>query len=174
MQDFTHVFLFYFLAIASIIAASVTALSRNLVTAAFALFVALLAQSGFFIMLGADFLAIVQVVVYVGGILTLLLFGILLTNRNIGAVSGQEETGSRTPAILAGLLLLILILMGVGSSGWLSASAPVASEVAAFAPKTSELGAQLVSKHLLAFELAGMLLLAALLGAAFLVRKRDA
>jgi NADH-quinone oxidoreductase subunit J len=170
-QSVSFVFVFYFLAIAAVGGSAVTALSRNLVNAAFALFVALVAQAGFFFLLGSDFLGVVQVVVYVGGILTLLLFGILLTNRDIGTVSGVEETGKRSPALLAGGALAVLLLFALGAaSAWREAPAKVAGSLA---PKTSEIGAALLSRHMLAFELTGMLLLAALLGAAYLVRRRE-
>jgi NADH:ubiquinone oxidoreductase subunit 6 (subunit J) len=173
-QSVAFVFMFYFLALATLGAAAVTALSRNLVTAAFALFVALLGQSGFFLLLGSDFLGVVQVVVYVGGILTLLLFGILLTNRDIGSVSGVEETAKRTPALIAGGGLLALLIFALGASAWRVPTPSVeGAAVAAYSPKTVEIGANLLSRHLLAFELSAMLLLAALLGAAYLVRRRD-
>lgn len=174
MDSPSYALIFYAISGVTILAGAVTAFSRNLVTAAFALFIALMGMSGLFILLGSDFLAVVQVVVYVGGILTLLLFGILLTNRNIGQVSGIEESADRTPSLILGLLLLGGLLIGLLSTDWFTITGPPEGTAAtAWAPKISDIGALLLSRHLLAFELAGMLLLAALLGAAYLVRRRD-
>lgn len=174
MDSPSYALVFYVLATVTVLAGAVTAFSRNLVTAAFALFIALMGLSGLFVMLGSDFLAVVQVVVYVGGILTLLLFGILLTNRNIGQVSGIEESSDRTPSLILGLMLLGGLLIGILSTDWMFVTAPPEAVAAtAWSPKISDIGALLLSRHLLAFELAGMLLLAALLGAAYLVRRRD-
>jgi NADH:ubiquinone oxidoreductase subunit 6 (subunit J) len=64
-----------------IVSATVAAFARNIVNAAYSLFFTLLGMAGFYILLGSDFLAVTQVIVYVGGILVLLMFGVLLTNR---------------------------------------------------------------------------------------------
>jgi len=172
MESTTYDIVFYLIAVVTLVSGAVAALSKNLVTAAFALFIMLMGQSGLFAMLGADFLAIVQVVVYVGGILTLLLFGILLTNRTIGSVSGIEETESKLPAMIAGLCTLMLILFAIGTTNFASYYTP-AMDSGRYLPKTTEFGALLLSRHVLVFEISGVLLLAALLGAAYLVRRRE-
>lgn len=165
---------FYLLSVLTLVSAAMATFARSVVTSAFALFFTLVGLSGYFILLGSDFLAIVQVVVYVGGILTLLLFGILLTNRSYKGVSGEQETASRLPGlVLAGLLMVLLVgSLAIGDLG--RTVPPKAPLQAAYAPKTSEMGAQLLSRHLLTFELAGLTLLGALLGAAYLVRRKDA
>jgi NADH-quinone oxidoreductase subunit J len=169
----TFIIVFYLLTFMTLVSGAMATFAKNIVTAAYALFFTLLGLSGYFVLLGSDFMAVVQVVVYVGGILTLLLFGILLTNRSYRQVSGEQETANRLPAIILGIFTLGIVLTAVFLGDFYNVVPVEHPDVPAFAPKTSELGAYLLSRHLLAFELAGMTLLGALLGAAYLVRKKD-
>jgi len=171
----TFALIFYGVAALTVASAALATFARNIVTAAYALFFMLLGLSGFFMLLGSDFMAVVQVVVYVGGILTLLLFGILLTNRTYRNVSGEQETANRAPGIILGLLVMILLFSAISLADFSAhAKAGEHPNLPHHMGKTSEIGAQLLSRHSISFELAGMTLLGALLGAAYLVRKKDA
>ena len=77
----TGALIWYFLAVITVIAASVVAFSRSVMHCGMALLFALLGVCTMYVFLGADFLAITQVVVYVGGILVLILFAVMMTNR---------------------------------------------------------------------------------------------
>ena len=116
--------------------------------------------------LGADFLAITQVVVYVGGILVLLLFGILLTNRNLEfIVLGGRRSYVVGTILGAGLLTLVMAILQLAT--WHNSPTPVTPGT------TTAMGYMLLANYLLAFEFSSLTLLAALIGASYLVRGRD-
>jgi NADH-quinone oxidoreductase subunit J len=147
--------------------ACVAALSRSIVQAAFALFFTLLGIAGYYVLLGSGFLAITQIIIYVGGILVLLMFGILLTNRPL------QRDQKDSPALYAvgatvGLFLLALIESIIVLVPW-----PMATALSEPASDVRPLGRLLITKYLLPFELAGMTLLLCLVGAAYLVRRRE-
>ncbi len=140
-------------------------LGRNLVHCAFALVATLVGVAVFYVFLGADFLAGAQVLIYVGGILTLLLFGVMLTNRiynlNISTGAVQVFPG----AVAAGLVFAVLVWI-IRSVDW------NAMDTGDPGPTSEPLGKLLVGDYLLPFEIASVLLLIALMGAAMLVRRR--
>ena len=76
---------FWLLTAVVLLSAAVAAFARSIVQAAYALFFTLLGMAGYYALLGSGFLAITQVIIYVGGILVLLMFGVLLTNRPLEA-----------------------------------------------------------------------------------------
>jgi NADH:ubiquinone oxidoreductase subunit 6 (subunit J) len=162
---------FVVLAALVLISAAVAALAPRIVHAAFALMACFFGVAGIYALLGADFVALAQVIVYVGGILVLLVFGILLTGRLKGAL-GLETPTRAWPAILAGSLLFLGLALALRSSTFPgTAVQPGASQ-----PTTAPLGRALLdpSQYLAPFELVSVLLLAALVGAAYLARRRRA
>ncbi len=138
--------------------------SRNLVYSAVGLFFTLFGIAGLYVFLWADFMAGVQVMVYVGGILVLILFGIMLTHR-ISSVNISH--GSMHRGLGGGIAILILVGLAylIQSTPW--------KQVAAMEPESTvhEIGTQIMTGYLLPFEVASVLLLAALIGAAVLSRK---
>jgi len=140
--------------------------ARSIVHAAFALFFTLLGMAGYYFLLGADFLGITQVIIYVGGILVLLLFGVLLTSRSLDQLQLRGRR-SYIAAGLAGAALLALLLAAVVFGPWKSAQPAIPEQTAA------PLGRLLLTDYLLAFEFSSVTLLAALIGAAYLVRRRE-
>lgn len=170
---------FWLITLVVVGSAALAAFARNIVQAAYALFFTLLGVAGYFAILGSSFLAITQVVIYVGGILVLLMFGVLLTNRPLQAkVTG--ELGRYAIATIAGGILLVGALgYIVFNTPWMvSGSAPAVPK-----PETAAIGNMLLGAgqagpgvqtyYLLPLELAGMLLLLCLLGAAYLVRRQE-
>ncbi len=156
--------LFYMVAAFTVACAFGVALSRNVVYSAFALMGALFGTAGMFAFLGADFVAVVQVLVYVGGILVLTLFAIMLTHQ-ISEVQVSNRSVAALPAailvacVAAGLLLAIL------RAPW------HVVDVAAPQPTTYAIGELFLGRFLLPFELASIVLLTALVGAIVLSRK---
>jgi NADH:ubiquinone oxidoreductase subunit 6 (subunit J) len=148
--------------------ATVAALSRSIVQAAFALFFTLLGMAGYYVLLGSGFLAITQIVIYVGGILVLLMFGILLTNRPMQ----REKAGSlrlyAIAIVVAGAFFLAVLAHVIVTVPWTSAASPGTPP-----GDVRPIGRLLFDRYLLAFEVAGMTLLLCLIGAAYLVRRRD-
>lgn len=140
--------------------------SRRLVQAGFSLFFVLMAQAGLYVVAEAPFVAAAQIIVYVGGVLILLLFGVMFTARE-GAL-GEPATGllQQMPGALLALGLLALLLW-VFPSGVL----PTPAEADLLNGNTERLGIALITDYLLPFEVLSVLLLAALVGAAYISRR---
>jgi len=153
----------------AVASALVAAFSRRIVRAANALFFTLFAMAGYYVLLGADFMAIVQVVVYIGGILALVLFGVLLTNRSTSQVSLEPRTLAVAGA-LAALALFIILLASIMKTDWNMLVNPTPPDIV---PTTRTLGHLLLGAYLLPFEFISLTLLIALLGALYLVRRED-
>jgi len=159
---------FYAFALVAVGSAAVVVFSRNIVHAAFALLFTFFAVAGLYVLLHADFLAVTQVLVYVGGILVLLLFGVMLTTR---AVNVDLRTGTMQvwPARFL-LAVLAGTLGGIFYATWKATdAAPPPQETT-----TAMIGTELMTSWLLPFEVASVILLVALLGAAFIARRRRA
>ena len=162
--------LFVVLAAAAVLSALVAATAPRIFYAAVGLLGTLIAVAGLYALLGADFVAVTQVVVYVGGILILLVFAILLTGRVLDRVGLAPRASMLVPAIAAALVFLGLAL-AITSTKWGEATALADPQ-----PTTAAIGRVLLDpqRYLVPFELASILLLAALVGAAYLVRRRRA
>jgi NADH-quinone oxidoreductase subunit J len=157
---------FWLLATLIVVSATVAAFARSVVNAAYALFVSLLTTAGIYALLDADFLAVTQVVIYVGGILVLLLFGILLTNRSLeDLISSSRRPFWVGTAIAAGVFAILLTILT--SAYW--PVRPLLAQV----PTTAPLGVLLLQKYVVAFEFSSLTLLAALIGASYLVRRKE-
>ena len=158
---------FLFAVISSIVIASAlwVVVSKNLIHAAVSLLVTLFGIAGLYIFLYADFIAATQIMVYVGGILVLIIFGVMLTNK-IENATISSKTHNKIPGILFSGLLLLMQLYAIFNTSWL---------VNDNAPKDNtimDIGNLLLGKYLLPFEVVSILLLAALIGAAMLSRKK--
>jgi len=158
---------FYALGAVIVISCGIVVFARDIVHSVFALFFTLLAVAGLFALLGADFLAVTQVVVYVGGILVLLLFGILLTGR-MPLVLGLTTQRTYWLATLAGAVVFAIVLAIVTGNEWAPPGGQTEPQ-----PTVEALGKLLLGRYLFPFEFASLTLLAALIGAAYLVRRDD-
>mgnify|MGYP001020690759 CR=1 FL=1 len=174
-----------FLAIAGpgLVMALLTVLSRNLIHAALYLVAFFFVVACLFVMLEAEFLAAMQVLVYVGAVAILLLFGIMLT-RNI---QGDETTRTKAivvvpaGAIALGLLAVLVLTIArepgmPGRAAWSSGArrppSAADSPTALLPPRAptinnmaKTIGDELMGRHVVAFELAGLLLTVAVVGA---------
>src|SRR3990172_9591644 len=108
----TYDIIFYLFAAVTLVSAFFVVTNRNIVHSAFYLLFTFFGVAGIYVMLGADFVAIVQLIVYVGGILILLLFGVMLTNK-ITSVDIKSGAWQIIPSIIgvalfAGFLISIL------------------------------------------------------------------
>ncbi|MCX7875584.1 MAG: NADH-quinone oxidoreductase subunit J [Melioribacteraceae bacterium] len=156
--------LFYLFAIITLVSAGFVVTTRNVIYSAFFLLFTFFGVAGIYVLLAADFIAVVQIMVYVGGILILLLFGVMLTNK-ITNVDIRTGTGNLLPASIAVGLLMGALVSVMIYTGWKVQPGEV--------PDTSikQLGALLITDYLLIFELLGILLLIALIGAASIARR---
>jgi NADH-quinone oxidoreductase subunit J len=156
---------FYVFALITVVSAVIVVFSRNIMYAAFSLMFTFFGVAALYVLLHADFLAVTQVLIYVGGILVLLLFGVMLTNKviSVDIKTGAFQTGPAlvVTAIVAGTLA------GLFYSAW-RAMPPTAEPTKV--TTTTGIGEALMTSYVLPFEVASVILLVALIGAAFMAR----
>lgn len=143
-------------------------LHRSVVHSAFSLLGTLLGVAGLYLLLGADFLAVTQVLLYAGGILVLILFGLMLTPADPTELRLARVGGA---ALLVGGGAALFAARLSGLARWHAAPA---AELPEPAPTATEIGLELLRRDswLLPFELASVILLAALVGAVYIARRR--
>jgi NADH-quinone oxidoreductase subunit J len=155
--------IFYAVAALTVAGAAAVALSRNILYSALGLLASLLGAAGLYVFLSADFVAVAQVFIYIGGVLVLILFAVMLTNR-IGEVNISNSSmgwvgGGILCAVMLGLLLVVAF------------EVPWVLRTTGGAPTTAPIGHALLQQWLLPFELASLILLATLIGAIIIARK---
>ncbi len=144
----------------------IVAFSTNLLRSAFALFFVLFGVAGLYVLLGGDFIAIVQILVYAGGVNVLLIFGTMLTAEvSVPGKSNLSFHGFFTTVVGIGLFIL---LYGVLSSTQWTTMNPIEMQAT-----TRDLGKLLLKEYVLPFEVISFLLLSAMVGALVLVNKGD-
>ena len=183
-------FFFWVFGLAAIFAGLLTVMARNAVHSALFLISSLLSVAALFIILGAEFIAGVQILVYVGGVMVLFLFVIMLVN--VGAEEQGKEEIFNKPRQIATSLIFCLLLVGAllwavsnGSRALMAKTlnpdgtptAPASQSLPASATRTSvitqateSLGAALYRYGSLPFEIASVLLLVAIIGSVMLAR----
>lgn len=160
----TTIVAFYLLAAFTAASALGVALTHNIVYSAFALMGTLLGTAGIFVLLGADFLGLVQLLVYVGGILVLSLFAIMLTHRIADVRVSNRSVGRGVAALLVGAVFVGLVRTALRAE-WPS------REVGSLQPTTYGVGNAFLTDFILPFEVASLVLLVALIGAVMVSRK---
>jgi NADH-quinone oxidoreductase subunit J len=139
--------------------------SRNVVHAALWLVVALASIAGVFLLLAAPFVAFVQVIIYVGAIVVLILFGIMLTRAPVGRRVLDNTLRARVGALVVGGGVFVMLT-------WFMAEAWRGKRIASRAATTTDaLGIAIFRNYVLPFEAVSVLLLAALIGAIVLARR---
>jgi NADH-quinone oxidoreductase subunit J len=174
--------IFYLFAAVTVGSAAVVVFARSLIYNAFALLFTFFGVGGLYLLLGADFLAATQLLVYVGGILVLLLFGVMLThklyNLNLRGEVSQMTSGLVAAfglfAVLAWPIHIRFDVVGqrIDLYGLAYRTDWQANTGRALGPTTHDIGALFMGRFLLPFEAASILLLVALIGAAMIVRRR--
>ena len=156
--------IFYFFAAVTLLSAFFVVTTRNIVRAAFFLLFTFFGVAGIYVLLGADFVAIVQLIVYVGGILILMIFGVMITNK-ITQVDIKTGTIHTLPAAIGVGLFTGIAGAVVLNTDWFQVKSEMPQST------LSTLGYMLLNEYSLVFELLGILLLVALIGAASMARK---
>ncbi|HXC31103.1 MAG TPA: NADH-quinone oxidoreductase subunit J [Verrucomicrobiae bacterium] len=162
--------IFHFFALLAFVSAILVVTRRNVVQSAIFLITTLLATAGIFLQLHAEFLFIVQVILYAGGIMVLFVFVIMLINMDVSLHQNQWNRQSFVGGILAlvlGAELVIAIAMGRSHLGF-----PEAAPASALEPSTQLVGKVLFSEYMLPFEVASILLLVAMIGAVVMGKKK--
>ena len=177
--------LFLFIAGLGILAALGTVLARNLVHAALFLVGFFFVVACQFVLLEAEFLAAIQVLVYIGAVAILMMFGIMLTKNIQGDVTTTVSRGLGASALAAGLAFFFVLVFGInnhvglrGRSDWaatvrrpvLAAASPRA---AAVNDMGKAVGDEMMTRYALPFEVAGLLLTVALVGAVALAHRES-
>jgi NADH:ubiquinone oxidoreductase subunit 6 (subunit J) len=158
--------IFYVLAAFTLWAAGIVVLGKNIVRAAVALIFAFCGVAGLYVLLEAEFLAAVQVLIYVGGITILLLFAIMLTSR-IGATAARVVNDQVVLSAIAGAGLLAGLCYATLEGIPALVGPPRLPETSPF------LGRALLTTYALPFEVVSVLLLAGMVGAIVLARKES-
>ncbi len=156
--------MFYMFAALTIASAGVMVFSRSVIYSAVGLLFTFFGVAGIYVLLAADFVAVAQVMIYVGGILVLLLFGVMLSQRVTG-VNMRTETLQTVPAAIVAVGVLFILFRVISKTEWLVKAKTT------FEPTTAKLGTLLMTDYLIPFEIVSVLLLGALIGAAFIARK---
>lgn len=163
------IILFYAFGILAALSGLVVALTKNVIYAAFALILCFIALAGVYVFLGAEFIGVTQILVYVGGILVLLVFGVMLTNRLKGGPL-KSNVQSRWIGTLLSVGVFILFLKGILAANfagleWINHDKSTKVGLKGF-------GLNLMTEYVLAFEMVGILLLVALIGAVYIAGKK--
>ena len=154
--------------LAAVLLASALAvvLTKNLFHSVLYLALSLTATAGIFLVLAAEFLAAVQLLLYAGGVVTIAVFAIVVTERLVGERITQTSRYLASGAIVAGAFLAA-VASTISSVPLPGAAPPMPGDV------TRAIGEALLTRFVLPFELLGVLFLAALLGALYFARPED-
>jgi NADH-quinone oxidoreductase subunit J len=181
--------LFLIISLVGLLAALGTVLARNLVHAALFLVAFFFIVACQFVLLEAEFLAAIQVLVYIGAVAILLMFGIMLTRNIQGDDTTTVPRGWVVPALVAGLGLFFVLAFGINNHVGLRGRSPwyesrprppleAAAKGGAAGPRAQAVnamgetvGVELVNRYAVPFEVAGLLLTAALVGAIALAHR---
>ncbi len=155
---------FWLIIILTVSSALLVVTSNQLIYSAVALLFTFLGVAALYIFLWADFIGVVQIVIYIGGILILILFGIMLTNKITSVRISHSSVQRGVSAAGTGLLFIFLVIMIV-KTPWHIIMVPEPDQTA------GSIGTMLMIDYLLPFEIASVLLLGALIGAAMLSRR---
>jgi NADH-quinone oxidoreductase subunit J len=177
-QDLFFHILFYASALLTILSAIMVASSSNIIHSCIYLLGSLIGVAGLYLTLGADFVAAVQIMVYVGGVVVLMLFAIMMTGGRefmktvtLG-LNRAPFMGNKKTYIWGGVVALIAIF----SIKEIIVMIPKFKKLETLAPyKTTikDIGNSLLTDHVLAFEFSSVLLLGALVGAAIIARPKE-
>jgi NADH-quinone oxidoreductase subunit J len=158
------VVVFYAFALLTVGSAAAVAFSRNIVYSAFALMGTLFGVAAMYVFLAADFVAAAQVLVYIGGILVLILFAVMLTHRIANIEVSNRSVGSLPAGLVVGSVAAMMAY-AIHHTAW-----PVAASLPD-APSTYAIGNGFLGPYVLPFEFASFVLLSVLIGAIVVSRK---
>lgn len=163
-QDWVNV-AFYCLAAMLVVSAFAVVVLPRIVHAALSLVLVFLSIAGIYILLQSEFLAAVQVIIYVGAVTVLVLFAIMLTNRSYAPDSNPPNSQWAVAGVVAVAVLGMLLLV-ISSAGF-----PTTPQVALTGDTTLAIGRAILNQYFLPFEIAAMLLLGAMIGAIVIARE---
>ena len=157
---------FWSLAIVLVGSALAVVLSKNLFHSVLWLALALTGTAGVFLLLEAEFLAAVQLLLYAGGVVTIVVFAIVVTERLVGERITQTNRRITAGAVIA-LAFVAFIVNFISQQPLATTRPPLTADL------TRTLGESVLTRFVLPFELLGVLMLAAMLGAVYFARPED-
>ncbi|HWK99565.1 MAG TPA: NADH-quinone oxidoreductase subunit J [Parapedobacter sp.] len=173
---------FYAFAAIAVGSAVILVSMQNLARALFLFFIVLFSVAGLYVFAMADFVAIAQILIYVGGVLILMLFAFMLSNKTL---LNQLQTGTAHffalpvwQALFISISFLIILVyasvqLGSHQPAWIAAAEAAGNTIVPADSTVQHIGIQLMTRYLLPFEVVSVLLMMALIGAAHLTRKED-
>lgn len=174
--------LFYAFAALAIFSALLVVSLKNTARALFLFFITLFAMAGLFLFALADFVAITQVLVYVGGVLILMIFAFMLSNKellkDLQAISGKLIDMPNIQSILLAIGFLAVMVYGIlqwqhQMPEWIMQNVKTGQIIQPTDNNINQLGIKFMTQYIMPFEVISIFLLMALIGAAQLSRKED-
>ncbi len=168
--------LFYVFAGLTIVGALGVLLAKNILYAAFSLVLSFLGVAALYVLASADFVAIVQIMIYIGGVLVLMIFGIMLTSKSkISDIYLTSQTYNRFTGFLAGAGLFAIFIFAIlqanfATISWISKANQTQQTISQ--SSVSGIGIELMTNAVLPFEVSGIVLLVALIGAAYIAGRK--
>ncbi|MFB0944836.1 MAG: NADH:ubiquinone oxidoreductase subunit 6 (subunit J) [Spirosomataceae bacterium] len=159
-------------AVITLFGAGYLLLTKNILYAAYGLLVAFLGMSGLYVFAGADFVAVTQIMVYIGGILVLMIFGIMLTQNKVKKAESSNAIIVSSKNIAWGIVTAVAFFVGLVTMLY-QAKFKLSKVYVAPESTVDKIGISLLTENLLMFEVVGVLLLIALVGAAFVAKKLE-
>jgi len=159
--------LFYIFAGVAILAAASILIFRNVLYAACSLVVTFLCVAAIYVLMGAEFVAVTQIMIYVGGIIVLMIFGVMLTNKLTGEAL-VTAMHNKFFGFIAGAGVFTMLLFCI-----FKINEPLISKMPEQTNNINVLGIGLMSDYILPFEIAAILLLLALVGAATIASNKS-
>ncbi len=158
---------FYAFALVTVTAGVLVTVSRNPVHSVLWLILAFLSSAGLFVLLGAEFVAMLLIIVYVGAVAVLFLFVVMMLDVDFAELKG-EMARYMPMALLVGVIILMQLSLGLGA--WIQADGALGLRQAvtpdmAQVENTRALGLLIYDKYILLFQLSGLILLVAMIGA---------
>ncbi len=155
---------FYLVSAVTVVAALGVVRARDMVRTALLLVLALSGVAGIYVLLSADFLAVAQILIYVGAIMILMLFAIMLTPGHVELPPMAGE-GQRVAAFLVAAIIFVITTGVAITHDWKLVSQPLN------APTAEQIGGLLLGTYVLPFEIASVLLTVAMIGAIVIARE---
>lgn len=152
-----------FMGVLMLLGVGIIVCSKNVVHAAYALALVLVGMAGVYVLLHAELLAVVQILLYAGGVVILLVFGVMMTNRLQGAVL-TSESRHRVSGVFISLSVFVLLIYLFSGYGFEEEISTLHQD------QVREIGIAFLTDHLVAFELVAFILLVALVGASYLAK----
>ena len=170
MENAFQEIVFWTLATVTVGAAVLVVHTQNMFRAALLLVVSFFGVAGIFALVSAEFLAVVQVLIYAGGVSVLVIFAVMITSD---VTEGNRSTRLQPAGLVAAVVLMGTLIFAIVQAEWVVLPADLPDSLAnVFVDSSAAIGRMLLSEFVLPFEIAGVVLLAAVIGALSLVRER--